>query len=47
MNPLRPDRLAPMFRAEFVGLYAASSWSAGEVAVDFKLTATAMREWVK
>jgi hypothetical protein len=47
MNPLRPDRLAPKIMAELVGLYVSSSWSAGEVAVDFELTATAMREWVK
>ena len=44
----RPRRsFTPEFKAEIVGLCRRGDRSIGQVAIDFDLTETAVREWVK
>jgi len=46
-KPRRRRSFTPEFKAEIVGLCQQGDRSAGQVAKDFDLTETAVREWVK
>src|SRR6202034_3293132 len=46
-NPGRRRSFAPEFKAEIVELCQRGDRSVGQVAKDFDLTETAVREWVK
>jgi transposase len=46
-KPRRRRSFTPEFKAEIVGLCREGERSAGQVAKDFDLTETAVREWVK
>ncbi|WP_329612418.1 transposase [Streptomyces brevispora] len=47
-KPRRPRRsFTPEFKAETVGLCRRGDRSVGQVAKDFELTGTAVRDWVK
>ncbi|MFF3359841.1 transposase, partial [Streptomyces sp. NPDC002917] len=47
-KPRRPRRsFTPEFKAEIVGLCRRGDRSVGQVARDFELTETAVRDWVK
>ncbi|MEU9062410.1 transposase [Streptomyces sp. NPDC048430] len=47
-KPRRPRRsFTPEFKAEIVGLCRRGDRSVGQVAKDFELTETAVRDWVK
>ncbi|WP_393059890.1 transposase [Streptomyces sp. LN549] len=47
-KPRRPRRsFTPVFKAEIVGLCRRGDRSVGQVARDFELTETAVRDWVK
>ena len=46
-KPRRRRWFAPEFKAEIVGLCQQGDRSVGQVAKDFDLTGTAVREWVK
>ena len=46
-KPRRRRSFTPEFKAEIVGLCQRGDRSAGQVARDFDLTETAVREWVK
>ena len=46
-KPRRRRSFTPEFKAEIIGLCQQGDRSAGQVARDFDLTETAVREWVK
>jgi transposase len=46
-KPRRRRSFTPEFKAEIVGLCQQGDRSAGQVAKDFDLTETAVREWVR
>ena len=46
-KPRRRRSFTPEFKAEIVGLCQQGGRSAGQVAKDFDLTETAVREWVR
>ena len=46
-KPRRRRSFTPEFKAEIVGLCQQADRSVGQVAKDFDLTETAVREWVK
>jgi len=46
-KPRRHRSLTPEFKAEIVDLCKRGDTSVGQVAKDFELTETAVREWVK